>query len=276
MSHLLPKPLEVTRGSVTSADGTSIGYVRVGTGPALVMVHGSISTHADWLAVAKLLSPHFTCFLMDRRGRGMSDPGAEPYHIEREYEDITAVLAAAGPGASLMGHSFGAICALGAAAKTSVTRLVLYEPPLPVGGPVAGAYLEDYRRAVEAGQFDEALGIGLRRFVRLPPELVEAMRPTPIWTSMLTMVGGWAREMEAIDALGPDVSRYWAVRCPVILLLGTRSSWHPLQNATRALADTLAQARVAPLEGEGHMAIRTAPGLIAKAVTPFLKEASGA
>jgi len=258
-----------TRRTLASRDGTPIGYVRLGTGPALVVVHGSISTHADWLSVAKRLSPHFTCFLMDRRGRGLSGPGAEPYSIEREYEDIVALLGSAGPGASLLGHSFGAICALGATTRVPVSRLVLYEPPLPVGGAVAGAHLGDYRRAVEDGNLDQALRIGLTKFVGLPPEMVQAMSSSPTWQGLLPLVSTWVRELEAIDSLGPDLSRYATIHCPILLLVGTRSAPHPLQDASQALAQALPQARVAPLEGQGHMAARTAPELVARVVTSF-------
>ena len=131
-------PAAVTEGLVHSADGTRIAFRRLGSGPAVVFVHGSVSTHIDWMPVARLLADRFTCFVMDRRGRAKSGEGVGPYSIEREYEDIDAVLAAAqtetGSEAALVGHSYGAICALGVAMRHLVPRLVLYEPPLPVGG----------------------------------------------------------------------------------------------------------------------------------------------
>lgn len=255
---------------VPSADGTRIGYVTMGNGPALVIVHGSIASAADWFEVAAQLAPRFTCYLMDRRGRGRSEVGVEPYSIEREYEDISAVLAAAGPGASLVGHSFGAICALGAALRTPVRRLALYEPPLPVGGPVAGEYFNDYRWAVEAKQYDEALAIGLLQVVRLPSPVVEAMRAIPTWKAMLKLVPSWVRELAAIDALPADADRYAAIQCPVQLLVGTKSAEHPLQDTSRALARVLPDVRIAPLEDQGHMATRTAPALLARKLVAFL------
>jgi pimeloyl-ACP methyl ester carboxylesterase len=151
----------ITEGSVDSADGTRISFYRLGSGPVLVFVHGSIATHRDWMRVAKLLSTHFTCYAMERRGRGHSGAGVSAYSIEREYEDIEALLASAGPRASLVGHSYGAVCALGTALRTPVPRLVLYEPPLPVGGPIAGEYFEPYASAVAEGDFDHAIQLGL-------------------------------------------------------------------------------------------------------------------
>jgi pimeloyl-ACP methyl ester carboxylesterase len=235
-----------------------------------VIVHGSIASAADWFEVATHLAPHFTCHLMDRRGRGRSDVGVEPYSLEREYEDICAVLAAAGPGPSLVGHSFGAICALGAALQAPVRRLAIYEPPLPVGGPVAGEYYNDYRWAVEAKQYDEALAIGLLHVVRLPSPVVEAMRTLPVWKAMLKLVPSWERELAAVDALPADVARYASIRCPVQLLVGTKSAEHPLQDASRALAKILPDVRVAPLQDQGHMATRTAPALLARTLAAFL------
>jgi len=82
----------VVEGSVLSKDGTPIGFFRVGSGPTLVFVHGSISDHRDWKKVARILSPHYTCILMDRRGRGSSRNITSEYSIRNEYEDIAAIL----------------------------------------------------------------------------------------------------------------------------------------------------------------------------------------
>ena len=78
-----------------SADGTRIGFRRLGVGPAIVMVHGSVSTHTDWMPAARLLASRHTCYVMDRRGRRSSGAGHAPYAIEREFEDVCAVLKAA-------------------------------------------------------------------------------------------------------------------------------------------------------------------------------------
>jgi pimeloyl-ACP methyl ester carboxylesterase len=258
-------------GSVRSADGTQIGYLRVGAGPALVLAHGSLSTSVDWLRVAESLATRFTCFVMDRRGRGMSGNAAS-YRIEREYEDIAAVLMAAGPAAALLGHSFGAICALGTALRSPVPRLVLYEPPLPVGGPVAGKYLDDYRDAVARSQFDEALAIGMARFVGLSSEQIGVMRTLPIWPYLSSLVPTWVRELEAIDALGTAISHYAAITCPTMLLVGDQSAEHPLKDASAALARILPKAQVVPLESQGHMAMRMAPQLLAEKIAEFLSE----
>jgi pimeloyl-ACP methyl ester carboxylesterase len=260
----------ITEGAVTSADGTRIGYRRLGRGPVLVFVHGSVSTHTDWMRVAKLLAPRYTCYAMDRRGRARSGNGRSPYSLEREYEDVAAVMAEAGPVAALIGHSYGAICALGAALRHPVPRLVVYEPPLPTGGPIAGEFLEPYRRAISEGDLDLALEIGLSRFTRLPAEAILAMRVSKAWPRLRTLAASWIRELEAMDTLDPSVDRYAALDCPVLMLVGSRSPEHPLRDASRALAAVLPNACVETIEGQGHMATRNAPEQVARLIESFL------
>jgi pimeloyl-ACP methyl ester carboxylesterase len=239
----------------------------------LVFVHGSISTHTDWMRVAKLLAPRYTCYAMDRRGRARSGNGRAPYSLEREYEDIAAVMAEAaqsGPIAALIGHSYGAVCALGAALRHPLPRLVIYEPPLPVGGPVGGEYLEPYKQAIARHDPDAALEIGLTHYSRLPAETIAAMRATKAWPRLCTLAPTWIREIEAMDALDPTVDRYAALRCPVLLLVGSLSPEHPLRDASRALAKVLPSARVEVLDGQGHVAMRTAPEQVARLIESFL------
>jgi pimeloyl-ACP methyl ester carboxylesterase len=265
----------ITEGAVTSADGTRIGYRRVGSGPALVFVHGSVSTHTDWMRVAKLLAPRYTCYAIDRRGRARSGNGPSPYSLEREYEDIAAVLkmpeiAQAGPLAALVGHSYGAICTLGAALRNPVPRLVIYEPPLNCGGSIAGEFLEPYKRALAEGNLDGALDIGLSHFTRLPAPVIAALRVSKAWPRLRTLAPSWTRELEAMDTLDPTVDRYAALTCPILMLVGSLSPEHPLRNASRALAAVLPTARVEMLEGQGHVAMRNAPELVAWLIEGFL------
>ena len=253
-----------------SADGTRISFRRLGTGPALVLVHGSVSTHTDWMRVAKLLAARFTCFVMDRRSHAHSGSGNSEYSIEREYEDIRAVLAAAGPDAILAGHSFGAICAMGAALLQPVSKLVLYEPPLPVGGPIAGEYLAPYIRALAEGDVDTALAIGLSKFTRLDDAAILAMSESRAWPRLRLLASSWPNELKAMDSRPASVEHYRALACPTLLLTGNISPEHPMQNASRALARTLPDVRVETLMGQGHMALRDAPQMVARLMGDFL------
>jgi pimeloyl-ACP methyl ester carboxylesterase len=229
------------------------------------MVHGSLAVAEAWSAVANLLADSFTCYLMDRRARGRSGD-APDYSIEREYQDIAAVLRAAGPRPHLIGHSYGAVCALGAALETPVDKLILYEPP---AGAVFGPELEEYRQAIAAGDTESALEIGITKVVGVPQSQFEAMRADPIFSMFKALAPGWVREMEAIERLGTSLERYRPIQSSVLMLLGTDTS-DSLKNSTAALTRVLKNARIAELSGQGHVALRTAPSLVAERVREFL------
>ena len=128
---------------VASRDGTEIAVWSSGQGPPLVLVHGAVADHTRWRPLLPYLEPHVTVHAMDRRGRGASGD-APGYAIEREFEDVAAVVdavaEASGSATDLYGHSFGGLCAFGGATLTaSVGRLVLYEgwPPADPRAPPA-------------------------------------------------------------------------------------------------------------------------------------------
>lgn len=251
-----------------SADGTRIGFVELGSGPPLILVHGGVSDGGQWLPVAQAMSGTSTCFLMDRRGRGRSGDAAG-YSLEREAEDIKAVLDAAGPDANLLGHSYGAICALEAACRFPVRRLVLYEPPLLFVGPRSEQLVERFRAAVESHELGEALALFLKEGPQLPEADVAALQQTPLWEEMAALAPTLTREMEAINGLGGNLERYHELSVPTLLLLGSLSASH-LEAASKGLQETLPDARTVLLDGQAHVANLTAPDLVAREVTGFL------
>src|SRR5215203_7442570 len=118
--------------TVTSKDGTPIAYWRSGQGLPLVLVHGTTADHSRWAPVMPAFERHFSMCAIDRRGRGGSGD-SDDYAIEREFEDVAAVVDSLGEPAFLVGHSYGALCALEATLLTpNVRKLVLYEPPIDV------------------------------------------------------------------------------------------------------------------------------------------------
>jgi len=260
---------DLEQTSVRSPDGTNIAFVRMGNGPSLVLVHGSLATGERWMQVASILASQLTCFVMDRRGHGHSGDSTH-YSIEREYEDIESLLGEAGSEASLLGHSYGAVCALGTATRTRLRRLILYEPPLPVNGSVAGGALPDYKKAIDARNFDLALEIGLTKFAGVTSNQVQALRKLPAWPKMVALAPTWTREIEAMDALGPSLTRYGQLTTPTLLLTGTLSPKHPLKDSVLALSATLKNCTVASLDGQGHEAHSLAPALIAEKVASFV------
>ncbi len=160
---------------VSSVDGTEIACWTTGDGPPLVLVHGATADHTRWAPVLPHLEPHFTVHAIDRRGRGASGDAAD-YTVEREYDDVAAVVdavaAQAGAAVDLLGHSFGGVCAFGAATRTShLRRLVLYEG-WPTPHPEALALPADVKLRMDAllavGDREGVLEVFFREIVAMP------------------------------------------------------------------------------------------------------------
>ncbi len=150
--------------------------------------------------------------------------------------------------------------------------MILYEPPLPVGGSVAGHNLADYRNAIAEGDLDRALEIGYTRFAAIPASRIPSMRATPDWTRAKALAPTWTREIEEIDKLGPSLDRYRTLSAPTLLLLGSESAAHPLKDTSEALSRKLPDARLAEMSSQGHIANLRAPALVAARVRAFLLE----
>lgn len=258
--------------AVRSEDGTTLGVWRLGSGPPLVLVHGSLDTHEGWLPVASGLAGRFTCHLLDRRGRGASGDAAD-YAIAREVDDVAAVLDFAGDGACLLGHSFGAICALEAARRRRVRRLVVYEPPLRLPRDVLAHTTREVAEAMERGDPDEGIARFLRGGPALTEEEVSILRTTPIWERMQGAAPTLVRELEAVETLPEDLERLREVTAPTLLLVGSASPARLIEGS-RAVERALPDARTHALEGQAHVANLLAPDAVARAVAGFL--ASGA
>ncbi|MEF8939281.1 MAG: alpha/beta hydrolase [Salinivenus sp.] len=265
------KDLNSEELTTRSADGTRIGALKLGSGPPLVIVHGGLVTGEEYLPIAEQLADHFTCHLMDRRGGGRSGD-ADAYSIDREREDVEAVLDVAGPEAYLLGHSWGATVALEAARRRDPAGLVLYEPPLPVKGPAHQKAIEICRAAVEKNQPAEGLAAFFRDIVGVSGEQLSEIQETPLWGKMVSLTPRVIREMEAVDGLAPSLERYREVTAPTLLLVGSLTTQDHLAGASRELEGTLPNARIAMLEGEAHMANLTSPDQVAREVAAFLLE----
>jgi pimeloyl-ACP methyl ester carboxylesterase len=195
---------------VASADGTPIAYRVSGSGEPMLFVHGASTSSADWAFVEPFLRERFTVVTMDRRGRGDSGDGPN-YDIEREAEDVLAVLGAVGA-ELLAGHSYGALCSIVAAQRsTSLRRLVLYEPPIAVREDgVAG--LEE----LVATDRDAAVEAFLRS-AGVPDDQLEPIRSSGAWPVLLDAIPALPRELRACAAWrnpqGP-------IPVPALFLLG--------------------------------------------------------
>ena len=258
---------------VRSADGTNIAYERRGHGPPLVMVHGSSLDHARWGRSVAGLAARFTLLMMDRRGRGASGD-APSYSIEREFEDVAAVVDAAGRPVHLLGHSYGAVCAMEASALTSaIDKLVLYEPPFPVGnpGPLFGPDIpERLEDLLRRGERDALVEIFLREVVGVSEAELQALRRSSTWRVRLQAAHTLPREVRMAESYHFDPSRLAKVRTPTLLLLGTESP-RLMHDSTMAAHAALQNSRVELLPGQGHAAMTSAPEMFLAKVLAFLQ-----
>ncbi|GHG90817.1 alpha/beta hydrolase [Comamonas sp. JC664] len=266
-----PSPVHFTQHRFTSADGTSLSYFRHGEGPPLVWIHGALSLWSDWRDAVRHLSPGFTHYVLERRGRGYSADGAT-YSLEREVEDVLALMKRAGPDAALFGHSYGGVLALEAARQVAPAKLLLYEPPFPITQPVSGPALAEFERALSQEGPDAALVVFNREVLHTPEPELEAFRQTPQWSRQVEMTPRFARELRALEGLPLGLEAYREVRLPTLVLLGARSPEVLLAQPCRALVTALANARLSVLAGQGHVAHVTAPALLAREVSAFLRE----
>lgn len=252
--------------AITSRDGTRIAFSRSGAGEPLVLVHGTSADRTRWARVLPELESRFTVYAVDRRGRGASGDGAE-YALEREFEDVTAVVDEIGEPVTLLGHSYGGICALEAALRTSaVQRLILYEPPLPVGVEFyVPGFLEELQRLLDAGAREEVLTSFLTDVVRTPPEELAQLRSLPGWDARVAGAHTVVREIRVHDRYRFDPERWRSLAAPTLLLLGGDSP--PIfSRAIEVLAVTLPHATLRVLPGQQHVAMVTAPALFVEEI----------
>jgi pimeloyl-ACP methyl ester carboxylesterase len=260
--------------TVTSADGTRIAYDRTGEGPPVVLVPAVLSSRAFDVslgALVDLLAAAFSVYSYDRRGRGDSTD-TPPYAVEREIEDIAALVDAAGGQACAYGISSGAVLALRAAqALPSITKLALYEPPFVVDDsrpPLPADYVEQLDRAVAEGRRGDAVEILMTKAVGLPAEFLAGMRADPSWAAMEAVahtISYDGRVMGTTMSGRPLPADWAAITTPTLVLGGGKSDpW--IQRAGDALAAVLPNATRRTLPDQDH---NVDPAVLAPLLTEF-------
>lgn len=255
-----------------SKDGTIIGFWKSGTGPPLLLVHGTTADHSRWSPILPRFEQDFTVYTMDRRGRGGSgdSPG---YDIIREAEDVAAVVEAIGDPVFVLGHSYGGVCSLEASLLTDkVNRLILYEPPIPTGLPQYQPGVPDrIQTLIDSGRLEAGLEVFFREVVRMPDRELEAYRQLPVWKVRIQLTPTIPREMMLDQTYHFDKEKFEDLQVPIMLLLGGDSP--PLfQQAIELLDSTLPNNQVVILPGQQHIAMDTDPELFVREVTHFLLE----
>jgi pimeloyl-ACP methyl ester carboxylesterase len=259
---------------ITSRDGTEIACFTSGDGPPLVLVHGTTADHARWATILGLLEPHATVHAIDRRGRGASTDGPT-YTIEREYEDVAAVVdhvaRVSGEKVDVMGHSYGGVVAYGAAGLTdNVRSLVLYEgwPAPDPSGMHAPAWVQDrMEQLLATGEPEAALELFMREVAGIREEEFAVYRTLPAWPRRVAAAHTILREETGVPAFDPGSAA--ALDLPVLLLVGSDSP-PSIKNGYETVAEVLPRARVEILEGQQHIAIDMIPEEFTRRVVDFL------
>jgi pimeloyl-ACP methyl ester carboxylesterase len=265
---------EKTVETIISPDGTAIAYQRSGAGSPLVLLHGTAGSSVRWAPILPALEAHFEVYAVDRRGRGASGDGA-PYAIEREFEDIVAVVEAIGAPVAVLGHSFGGLCALEAALRTpNLRQLLLYEPALSLPGLrlVSEGVIGRLEELLGAGDREGVLTTFTREVVGMSPDDFARFRSSPAWPARLAAAHTLPRELRAQDAYRLDFGRLEALQAPTLLLLGDESLRF-FKAGVEALSAALPNSQVAVLPGQRHVAMDTAPELFVRELLNFLKPA---
>ena len=266
---------EAVVNKVVSRDGTEIAYWTSGHGQPLVLVHGTTADHTRWRPLLRYLEPHATVHAMDRRGRGGSGDAPE-YDLAREFEDVAAVVDAVAEASEspvdLLGHSYGGLCAFGAAGVTSnIRKLVLYEG-WPAPNPNLLAFppgVEERMNALVAeGNREAALEIFFREAVEMREEEFALYRALPVWQARVAAAHTIAREMPTPLF---DPAEAAKITVPTLMLIGGDSP-DSMKLDYEIVAAAISDVQVTILEGQQHIAMDTIPEVFALHVLAFLQD----
>jgi len=249
-----------------------MGVQRSGAGQPLLLIHGGTADHRRWSSITPKFDQHFTVYAMDRRGRGGSGDSPD-YEMMREAEDVAAVVEAIGGPVSVLGHSYGGLCSLEAALLTDkINKLILYEPPVPLGLPMYTADFPDRMQAlIESGELEAALEMFIREEVKMPEHELAVYRQLPMWKERIKIIPTVLRELVIDRTYKFDAARFASLQVPTLLLLGGDS---PLlfRQATETLDAALPDSQVVILPGQQHIAMDTNPELFVGEVLQFLRK----
>jgi pimeloyl-ACP methyl ester carboxylesterase len=238
---------------VRSSDGTTIAFDRLGVGTPVILVSGASTARAIHAQLAELLAGDFTVFNYDRRGRGDSGD-TPPYTIQREVEDLEALITEAGGEAAVFGNSSGAVLALhAAAAGLPVTKLGLWEPPFMVDPDAPRRhqeYVTQLTELLDAGRRGDAMALFMKT-VGLPEEMIAGMRNAPMWPGMEAIAHTLAYDATIMGDSTVPTGLLSSVNAPTLVLDGSDTgAW--AANSAQALAVALPNAQRRTLKGQTH------------------------
>jgi pimeloyl-ACP methyl ester carboxylesterase len=255
--------------SVTSKDGTAIEFDRLGQGPGVIVVGGILGDRSQQAPLAALLAEHFTVFNYDRRGHGKSG-FTPPYAVEREIEDLDAIIDAAGGEAFVYGTSGCGVLALYAAAAglaPKIKKLAIWEPPYIVDDsrpPAPRDYKEQLTKLLAAGRRGDMVELFMTQAVGMPVEIVAQMRQAPWWPFQEALAHTLIYNADIMGDFSLPTERVASVTVPTLVIDGGEMPW--LSHAAQAVADALSNAQRRTLPGQPH---NVAPEAIAPVLVEF-------
>ena len=275
-----PRPI---KKQVISKDGTSIAYDQSGEGPVVIVVASALSDRSGAARLAGLMARGFCVINHDRRGRGASGDTA-PYAVEREIEDIEALIDASGGSAFLFGSSAGAVLALEAASQLpgKVKKLAVHEPPFIVDDsrpPVPSDFVARVREFASTGRWGEVVEYFMVKAVGVPADAVDKMRKAPMWAGMEKLAHTLVYDgiiMGDTQAGKPLPTNRWSsATMPALVIDGDKSDTF-LRNGAQALAGVLPNAQRRTLPGQNHGVVVMAPAALAPVLMEFFSGKSEA
>jgi len=253
---------------VAAKDGIALAVECTGAGPNLVIVHGGTGDRNRWKPLFPLFASHFTVCAMDRRGHGASGDSPD-YSLQKEVEDVVAVANSRPGPVFVLGHSYGAVCALEAAFLTDkISKLVLYEPPLQDLDHTAVA--TKMEKMIKAGDREQATVTFFQEIVMLSPSEIAAMKARPSWPALVASIESQLRQIRALAAYRFDPKRISTLRAPTLLLTGSKTQSAQLKLAIDGLMHSLPNRTLVVFEGQQHNAMDIIPQRFASVVTDFL------
>jgi pimeloyl-ACP methyl ester carboxylesterase len=262
------KPERFITGSVTSKDGTTIGYRQLGHGPGIVALHGAMESAQSHMQLAEALAGSFTVYLPDRRGRGLSGPYGADYSMQREVEDLDALLTKTGAQRVFGVSAGGLICLQSALTLPAIHKIAVYEPALIVNHSISTAFLPRYDREIAEGNIPAALVSGMLG-AQMGPSLLRVM---PRWlleaftrqgmkqedktaqagdVTMRSLAPTLHYDFQLVSEMAEQVERFRALHVETLLLGGSKSPAY-LKRALDALEKTIPQVRRIEFPGLDH------------------------
>jgi pimeloyl-ACP methyl ester carboxylesterase len=269
--------MDTKQKSITSKDGTSIAFEQTGKGPVIILVAAALADRGGTTLLAKHLAEHFTVINYDRRGRGKSTD-TQPYAVEREVEDIDALIDATGGSAFVFGSSSGSVLALEAASKlgSKTKKLFMYEPPFIIDdshSPMPGDFIKQVTDLVSAGRRNDAVKLFFTKGMGIPAIAVTLMRLLmPGWSKMADVAHTLPYDLTILagtQAGKPLPAKRWTSTTVMTLVMVGGKSEGFFHSGARALVDILPHAQYRALEGRDHSAVLMASKAVADAVEEF-------